>query len=117
MASIVVNAVIRIGRRRVRAAALIHLRDEVPHAIAIRIDEYTERGDQGAYIAATLFVERNSQKGIIIGKKGQKLKKIGEDARKEIERMLESRIFLKLFVHVEKNWSRDTKAMRRLGYG
>ena len=51
----------------IRAAALVHLKEEVPHAIAIRIDEYTERGDQGVYIAATIFVERDSQKGIVIG--------------------------------------------------
>ena len=65
---------------------------------------------------ATIHVERDSQKGIIIGKKGAKLKQIGAAARKEIEQMLASRVYLKLFVRVQKNWSQDTKALRRFGY-
>ena len=65
----------------IREAALERLREEVPHAIAVRIDEYTEREDQGAYVAATTFVEKDSQKGIVIGKGGSMLKTIGTDAR------------------------------------
>jgi GTP-binding protein Era len=61
-------------------------------------------------------VERNSQKGIIIGKEGRKLKQIGEAARKDIQKMLDSKVFLKLFVRVQKNWTRDTRALRRFGY-
>jgi len=67
-------------------------------------------------IDATIHVERESQKGVIIGKKGAKLKQIGEAARKDIEQMLATKVFLKLFVRVQKNWSRDTKALRRFGY-
>ena len=67
-------------------------------------------------ISAVIHVERDSQKGIIIGKQGSMLKKIGTSARMEIERMVGVKVFLKLFVRVEKNWSSDTKAMRRLGY-
>jgi len=63
-----------------------------------------------------IHVERDSQKGIIIGKKGSKLKEIGEQARKDVETMLGTKVFLKLFVRVQKNWSRDTKAMRKFGY-
>jgi GTP-binding protein Era len=100
----------------IRAAALIHLRDEVPHAIAVRIDEYKERGDHGVYIAATLFVERDSQKGIVIGKGGKMLKRIGTTARLEIESMSERKAFLTLRVKVRKNWRNDEKALKRFGY-
>jgi len=71
----------------IRAAALEFLQDEVPHAIAVRIDEYKERDDIGARISATLFVERESQKGIVVGKGGSMIKHIGTRARKAIEAM------------------------------
>jgi GTPase len=100
----------------VREAALVHLRDEVPHGIAVRVDEYTERGEEGAYIAATLFVERDSHKGIVIGKGGEMLKRIGSTARKEIEAMSDRKVFLELRVKVNKNWRTNTDALRMLGY-
>ncbi|MDX9785741.1 MAG: GTPase Era [Desulfobacterales bacterium] len=91
---------------------------EIPYATAVTVDSYKVKGGgKIVHINATIHLERDSQKGIIIGKQGQKLKKIGEDARLEIERMIETRVFLKLFVRVQKNWSRDTKALRRFGYG
>jgi GTP-binding protein Era len=100
----------------IRESALLHLRDEVPHAMAIRIDEFTERGEHGAYIAATLFVERDSQKGIVIGKDGNMLKRIGSTARIEIERMSNRKIFLKLRVKVRKNWRNDDVTLGRFGF-
>lgn len=100
----------------IRAAGLLHLRDEVPHAIAIRIDEFTERGDSGVYIAATIFVERDSQKGIVIGQGGQMLKRIGTTARHEIESMSGRKAFIKLRVKVRKNWRNDEKALSRFGF-
>jgi GTP-binding protein Era len=100
----------------VREAALIHLREEVPHCISVRIDEYTERGETGAYIAATLFVERESQKGIVIGQGGTMLKKIGAAARQQIEAMSGRKVFLELRVKVEANWRSSPEALRRLGY-
>jgi GTP-binding protein Era len=100
----------------IRAAALLHLRDEIPHAAAVRIDEYTERGDTGVYIEATLFVERDSQKGIVIGKGGEMLKRIGTTARLEIESMSSRKAFLRLRVKVRKNWRNDDKMLRRFGY-
>jgi GTP-binding protein Era len=100
----------------VREACLILLRDEVPHGIAVRIDEFTERGDRGAYIAATLFVERESHKGIVIGQNGAMLKKIGSAARHEIETMSGRKVFLQLNVKVRKNWRDDEKALRGLGF-
>jgi GTP-binding protein Era len=100
----------------IRASALVHLRDEVPHAIAIRVDEYKERDVQGAYIAATIFVERDSQKGIVIGQGGRMLKRIGTTARHDIESMSERKVFLKLRVKVRKNWRNDEKALQRFGF-
>jgi len=90
---------------------------EIPYATAVTIDSFSEDKKQSlAKIYASIHVERDSQKGIVIGKKGIKLKKIGEAARIEIERMMGCRVFLKLFVRVEKNWSKDMKALRRFGY-
>jgi GTP-binding protein Era len=100
----------------IRVACLIHLRDEVPHGIAVRIDEYTERNQHGAYIEATLFVERDSHKGIVIGQKGSMLKLIGITARKEIEVMSGRKVFLRLRVKVRKNWRDDEQILRRFGF-
>lgn len=100
----------------IREACLLHLRDEVPHAIAVRIDEYTERNEHGAYIAATIFVERDSQKAIVIGKGGEMLKRIGTTARREIEAMSGRKVFLELRVKVLKNWRNNVQMLRRLGY-
>jgi GTP-binding protein Era len=100
----------------IRAAALQLLRDEVPHCIAIRIDEYKERNEHGAYISATLFVERESQKGIVIGKGGKMLREIGTLARQEIETMAERKVFLKLRVKVLPKWRSDREALKRLGF-
>ncbi len=105
-----------IAAELIREAALIFLRDEVPHALAVRMDEYTERGEEGAFIAATLFVERESQKGIMIGEGGAMLKKIGSAARKEIEAMSGRKVFLELRVKLSKNWRDDDDALRRFGY-
>ena len=100
----------------IREAALFFLRDEVPHGLAVRIDEFTERGSSGAFIAATLFVERDSQKGIVIGEKGLMLKKIGSAARHEIEAMGGRKVFLDLRVKVAKNWRNDENFLNRIGY-
>ena len=105
-----------IAAELIREACLLHLRDEVPHGVAVRIDEFTERGDEGAYIAATVFVERESQKGIAIGRGGEMLKRIGTTARHEIEEMSGRKVFLELRVKVLKEWRKDEKAMKRLGY-
>jgi GTP-binding protein Era len=100
----------------IREAALVFLSQEVPHSIAVRLDEFTERGEQGAYIGATLFVERESQKGIVIGERGAMLKKIGSAARKEIEAMSGRKVYLELRVKVAKNWRDDEDALRQFGY-
>ena len=105
-----------IAAELIRESCLLKLRDEVPHGVAVRIDEFTERGAEGAYIAATIFVERDSQKGIAIGRGGEMLKRIGTAARHEIEEMSGRKVFLELRVKVLKDWRKDEKAMKRFGY-
>lgn len=106
-----------IAGEMVREKAFRLTGQEIPYATAVTVDEFKEdEAGKLVRIHATLHVERDSQKGIIIGKGGTKLRQIGEAARKEIQRMLGTKVFLKLFVRVEKNWSRDTKALRRFGY-
>lgn len=100
----------------IREAALNLLRDEVPHGIAIRIDQYLERNDSGAYIEATLFVERESHKGIVIGQNGSMLKKIGTVARLAFEAASGRKVFLRLRVKVRKNWRNDEKVLRSFGF-
>jgi GTP-binding protein Era len=105
-----------IAAELLREACLIHLRSEVPHAVAVRIDEYTDRSDTQAYVGATLFVEKESQKPIVIGKGGDMLKKIGSTARKEMEVMCGRKVFLELRVKVDKNWRSSVDALKRMGY-
>jgi GTPase len=105
-----------IAAELIREAALLILRDEVPHGIAVRIDEFIERGETGARITATLFVERESHKGIVIGQGGEMLKKIGSAARHEIESMSGRKVFLELRVKVSKNWRNNPEILRWLGY-
>ncbi len=100
----------------IREAALLFLQQEVPHAIAVRVDEFSERESGAAYIAATLFVEKESQKGIVIGKGGARLKKIGSLARKSIEEMSGRSVFLQLRVKVSENWRDNVTFLRRMGY-
>jgi len=100
----------------IREAALLKLRDEVPHGIAVRVDDFKERENGLAYIAATIFVERESQKGIVIGEGGKMLKQIGTKARQEIESMGGHKVFLELRVKVEKDWRNNENALKRFGY-
>ena len=100
----------------IREACLHKLRDEVPHGVGVRVDEFVERDNGMHYIAATVFVERESQKGIVIGEGGKMLKQIGSSARKEIEEMGGRPVFLELRVKVLKDWRNDENALRRLGY-
>ena len=100
----------------IRAACLEYLEDEVPHAVAVRVDEYQERDEQNAYIKATVFVEREAQKGIVIGKGGLMIKQIGSKARQEIEAMSDRKIYLDLSVKVEKNWRNNPQVLKQFGY-
>jgi GTP-binding protein Era len=90
---------------------------EIPYSTAITIEEFKEHSEKNLLvIKGTIHVERDSQKKILIGKGGQKLRKIGETARKEVEALLGTRVFLELWVSVEKNWTQDPRALSRLGY-
>ena len=90
---------------------------EIPYSTAVTIEEFKEHPEKNlVVIKATIHIERDSQKRILIGKGGQKLKKIGEVARKEVEALLGTRVFLELWVNVEKNWTQDPRALNRLGY-
>jgi GTP-binding protein Era len=100
----------------VREAALLALRDEVPHGVAVRVEEYKERENGVDYIRATMLVERDSQKAIVIGQGGKMLKQIGTTARREIETMTGRRAFLELRVKVEKGWRNREGVLEQLGY-
>ena len=106
----------QIAAELVREQVLRFTHQEVPHSVAVVVEEFTEREHGVIYIAATIHVERDSQKGIIIGAKGRMLRKIGAAARQEIERMVGGRIYLDLWVKVSKNWRHDLVRMRQLGY-
>ena len=91
-------------------------RDEVPYSTAVEIETFTERENGVIAIQAAIVLERTSQKGIVIGKRGEMLKKIGSQSRIDIERMLAARVFLELFVKVEENWSERPSKLREYGY-
>jgi len=91
--------------------------EEIPYATAVTVDTFKEKkGGQLISIEATINLERNSQKGIVIGKNGSKLKQIGTRSREQIEQLLGTKVFLELFVRIQKNWRKDTRAIRRFGY-
>jgi len=92
-------------------------RDEIPFSTAVTIESFTERPEKGLVsIAATITVEKDSQKGIVIGKRGEMLKKIGTLARKDIERLLDTKVFLELFVKVSRDWRDDRRMLKEFGY-
>ena len=90
----------------------------IPYVVAVSIDEFKEKAERNLIvIRANIHVEKPSQKGIIIGKKGATLKKIGAEARKKIEDFLGAKVYLEFWVNVERNWSKDRTALKKLGYG
>ena len=101
----------------VREKVLQLTRDEVPHAVAVETEEMTTRDNGDVYIRATIYVERDSQKGIIIGAKGSMLKQIGALARPDIEAMLGNRVYLDLWVKVKKDWRDRDGVLRNFGFG
>jgi GTP-binding protein Era len=105
-----------IAGEMIREKVLLNTRDEIPHAVAVEIHEFKERNEGLTYVHASIYVERDSQKSIIIGKKGQMLKKIGAAARYEIEQMLDTKVYLDLQVKVLPNWREDQAILERLGY-
>jgi GTP-binding protein Era len=101
----------------IREAAIEELYEELPHSVMVTIDEMGEREGGNLFdVVATLHVERDSQKGIIIGPQGSKLKAIGTTARKSIENLVGIQVFLQIHVKVSKEWQRDPKMLARLGF-
>ena len=100
----------------VREQILLQIRDEIPHGVAVQVQEFKERENGVVYISATVFVEREAHKKIVIGAKGSQLREIGAQARKEIERMLGTRVYLDLWVKVARRWRRNERALKRFGY-
>lgn len=100
----------------IREKILMATREEVPHSVAVQIDMIQERSEQMTYVAATIFVERKSQKGIIIGKNGKLLKEIGSLARKDIQVLLGTKVFLELWVKVKESWQRSEMDIKNFGF-
>ncbi|HUM82814.1 MAG TPA: GTPase Era [Lachnospiraceae bacterium] len=100
----------------IREKALQALSAEVPHGIAVTIDKFSDRSSDLTDIEATIVCEKDSHKGIIIGKNGTMLKKIGTNARYEIERLIEKKVYLKLWVKVRKNWRDSDSELKSFGY-
>jgi GTPase len=106
----------------IREAALEGVRDELPHSIAVVIEEMTPREGRPKSappmidVHANIYVERSSQKGIVIGRGGERLRQVGSDARRQIEALLGTKVFLDLHVKIAKDWQRDPKQLRKLGF-
>jgi GTPase len=102
----------------IREAALEGVRDELPHSIAVVIEEMVPREGRNDLldVHANIYVERSSQKGIVIGKGGARLRQVGADSRRQIEALLGTKIYLDLHVKIAKDWQRDPKQLRKLGF-
>lgn len=96
---------------------ILHLTsEEIPHAIGVNVDKMIKESEERVRIEATIFVERDSQKGIVIGKGGKKLKEVGKRARRDIEMLLGSKVYLELWVKVQKDWRNKVNFIRQMGY-
>lgn len=100
----------------IREQVLRHTYHEVPHSVAVVVEEFKEREEGVTYVAANIFVERESQKGIVIGQRGSMIRRIGSDARQAVERMVGGQVYLDLWVKVRKQWREDARELRRLGF-
>ncbi len=100
----------------IREKVYLNLRKELPYSSAVNVEEIKERENGMVYVRAVISVARNSQKGIVIGEKGKMIKKIGQDARIEIQEMLKKPVYLDLFVRVEEDWPKFEAKLKRLGY-
>ena len=104
-----------VAEEIIREKILINTKDEIPHSVAIKIDKYQET-DEIDRIYATIYCEQKSQKGILIGKAGALLKKIGTEARVELESIVDKKVFLALEVKVEKDWRKKENLLKNFGY-
>lgn len=105
-----------IAAEMIREKILLNLDDEVPHGVGVEVMSFKEREDGLISIQATIFCEKNSHKGIIIGKQGKMLKKIGSAARFEIEKLLDTKVFLELWVKIKPDWRNNDNMLKNLGY-
>lgn len=105
-----------IAAELIREQVFIQMREELPYGTAVQVNEYKEREGGIVYISATIYTERENHKKMIIGSKGAQLRQIGAAARREIEEMIQGKVYLKLWVKVVPNWRRDEQALKRLGY-
>ncbi|EGD47165.1 GTP-binding protein Era [Ruminiclostridium papyrosolvens DSM 2782] len=105
-----------IAAEMIREKVLLNLDDEVPHGVGVEVTSFKEREDGLINIQATIYCEKSTHKGIIIGKQGSMLKKIGSAARYEIERLLDTKIFLELWVKVKPDWRNSDNMLKTLGY-
>ncbi len=105
-----------IAAEEIREKILKYTREEIPYSVAVLIDEFKEEKNEPTRIRATVFVERDSQKGILIGKGGGMLKRIGTEARKDLENLLGTKVFLEVWVKVRKDWRQNESFLTELGY-
>ena len=105
-----------VAAELVREQVLNHLRQEIPYSIAVVVDQFKRRSEEMTYIGANIFVERDSQKAIVLGQGGQMIKRIGRDARSQIEELVGTRVYLELWVKVRKKWRQSEKELQRMGY-
>lgn len=105
-----------IAAELIREQVLLFTHQEVPHSVAVLVDEFKEREDGLVYVSATIYVERDSQKKIILGKGGQQIKQIGQGARIQIEELVENKVYLELWVKVWEQWRKKESRLRSLGY-
>ena len=106
-----------LAQELIREKVLLFTHEEVPYAVAVRVEELTERERPPClYIRASIFVEQDSQRGILIGRGGAMLKRVGSVARRDLERFFGIKVFLALTVGVRRNWRKDERALREFGF-
>jgi len=105
-----------IAAELVREQVLRHIRQEIPYSVAVIVDQFKARSEEMTYISANIFVERDTQKPIILGQGGRMIKRIGQDARQQIEELVGTRVYLELWVKVRKKWRQDERELQRMGY-
>jgi GTP-binding protein Era len=105
-----------IAAELVREQVLHHIRQEIPYSVAVIVDQFKRRSEEMTYISANIYVERDTQKAIILGQGGRMIKRIGKDARQQIEELVGTQVYLELWVKVRKKWRQDERELQRMGY-
>ncbi len=105
-----------VAAELVREQVLNHLRQEIPYSVAVVVDQFKRRSEEMTYISANIFVERDTQKAIVLGQGGQMIKRIGQDARRQIEELVGTQVYLELWVKVRKKWRQSERELQRMGY-